>query len=173
MARRNRGRSQSVVSARCRAESCGLLRSSRLQLSPARRLGTSIRFYPSCLPGPAQNAVRGVAQAARLRACWTPTSTPEVPICAAGWMAMAVNLARCSAPGRVCSIADSRTVDGTHSTGYRDRFSMLCSRGRRPPCLLRLLRPGTSGIGGVPERWPRARYLRQPRMDCTPGVQWR
>jgi hypothetical protein len=50
-------------------------------------------------------------------------------------------LARCSAPERVRSIADSGAVGCTHSTGCRARFSMLCSRGRHPPCLLRLLRP--------------------------------
>jgi hypothetical protein len=64
-----------------------------------------------------------------------------VPFCAAAMVVAAVVLARCSAPERVRLIADSGAVGGTHSTGYRERFSMLCSRGRRPPCLLRLLRP--------------------------------
>ena len=60
----------------------------------------------------------------------------------------AVVLARCSAPERVRLIADSSTAGSTHSTGCRERFSMLCSRGRRPPCLLELHAPhcGTCGI---------------------------
>ena len=37
--------------------------------------------------------------------------------------------------------ARSGRVGGTHSTGCRARFCRLSSRGRRPPCLLRLLRP--------------------------------
>jgi hypothetical protein len=64
-----------------------------------------------------------------------------VPFCAAAMRATLVVLARRSAFKRVWSIADSGAVGGTHSTGYRERFSMLCSRGRRPPCLLLLLRP--------------------------------
>jgi hypothetical protein len=72
-----------------------------------------------------------------------------VPFCAAAMVVAAVVLARCSAPERVRLIADSGAVGGTHSAGYRERLSMLCSRGRRPPCLLRLLRPcnNTSGAG--------------------------
>ena len=73
-----------------------------------------------------------------------------VPFCAEVWSATVVILARCSAPGRVCLIADSNAVGGTHSTGCRERFSMLCSRGRRPPCLLRLLRPCVRGHEEVP-----------------------
>ena len=53
----------------------------------------------------------------------------------------AVVLARCSAPERVSLIAGSGAVGGTHGTGCRERSSMLCSRGRRPPCSLRLLHP--------------------------------
>jgi hypothetical protein len=55
-------------------------------------------------------------------------------------MATAVVLARRSVPERVRLIADSGAVGGTQGTGCRQRFCMLCSRGRRPPCLLRLLR---------------------------------
>ena len=67
----------------------------------------------------------------------------HVPFGAALRRLAAIVLARCSAPERVRLIADSGAVGGTHSTGCRERFSMLCSRGRRPPCSLRLLRPGT------------------------------
>ncbi len=63
-----------------------------------------------------------------------------MPFCAAARMAATVVLAHCSAPERVRLIADSGAVGGTHSTGCRERFSMLCSRGRRPRAL-RLLRP--------------------------------
>ena len=67
-------------------------------------------------------------QAAKRQACLQNASAPDVPFCAAGWMAMAVVLARCSAPGRVCSIAGSRTVDGAHRFGCRKRFSMFSGR---------------------------------------------
>jgi hypothetical protein len=42
--------------------------------------------------------------------------------CAAVRMAVAVVLARCSAPQRVRSIADLGAVGGTHNTGCRARF---------------------------------------------------
>jgi hypothetical protein len=64
-----------------------------------------------------------------------------VPFGAALRRLAAVVLARCSAPEWVRLIADSGAVGGTHSTGYQERFSILCSRGRRPPRLLLLLRP--------------------------------
>src|ERR1035437_6491811 len=48
-------------------------------------------------------------------------------------MAVAVVLARCSAPERARSIADSGAIGGTHSTGCRARFSMFSGR----PCGLR------------------------------------
>jgi hypothetical protein len=60
-------------------------------------------------------------------------------------------LARCSAPGRVRSIADSDSVGGTHSTGCRVRFCMLCSRSRRPPCLLLGRRPERN-LGDTPSQ---------------------
>jgi hypothetical protein len=41
----------------------------------------------------------------------------------------------------VRSIADSGAAGGIHGTGSRVRLCILCSRGRRPPCLLLLLRP--------------------------------
>jgi len=63
-----------------------------------------------------------------------------VPFCASARMATAVVLARRSVPERVRLIADSGAVGGTHSTGCRARFCVLCSRGTRPPCLLLLLR---------------------------------
>ena len=63
---------------------------------------------------------RDVAHAGQRRACLQIASTPEVPFCAAVMMAVAVVLARCSAPVRVRSIADSGAVGGTHSTGCRD-----------------------------------------------------
>jgi len=56
-----------------------------------------------------------------------------VPFCAAVRMAVAVVLARCSAPGRVRSIADSGAVGGTHSTGCRMWFDGLQSRARGSP----------------------------------------
>jgi len=37
--------------------------------------------------------------------------------------------------------ARAGATGGTHTTGYQERFSILCSRGRRPPRLLLLLRP--------------------------------
>ena len=64
-----------------------------------------------------------------------------MPFRAAARMATAVDLARCSAPERVRSIADSSAAGGIHGTGSRVRLCILCSRGRRPPCLLLLLRP--------------------------------
>ena len=82
-----------------------------------------------------------MAQAAQRRACLQDASAPDVPFCTALRRPAAVVLARCSAPERVRLIADSGAVGGTHSTGCRERFYMLCSRGRRPPCLLRLLHP--------------------------------
>src|SRR5665213_1868744 len=84
--------------------------------------------------------VRGVAQATRPRARLQCASTPDVPLCAATRVATTVVLSRCSASGRVCLIADSRAVGATYSIGCRARFCVLSSRGRRPPCLLRLLR---------------------------------
>ena len=51
-----------------------------------------------------------------------------MPFCAAVRMAVAVVLARCSAPERVRSIADSGAVGGTHGTGCRARFSMFSGR---------------------------------------------
>ena len=60
---------------------------------------------------------------------------------------MAVVLARCSAPERVRSIADSGAVGGTHSTGCGAPFSMFSGRGRWPPCLLLLHAPGTAPRG--------------------------
>ena len=45
-----------------------------------------------------------------------------MPFRAAARMATAVDLARCSAPERVRSIADSGAVGGTHNTGCRARF---------------------------------------------------
>jgi hypothetical protein len=45
--------------------------------------------------------------------------------------------------------ARAGAVGGTHSTGRRARFCVLCSRGRRPPCLLLLLRPQPGTLGRV------------------------
>jgi hypothetical protein len=41
--------------------------------------------------------------------------------------------------------AGAGAVGGAHGTGCRALFSMLCSRGRRPPLLLLLLRPARVG----------------------------
>src|ERR1035437_2899796 len=51
-----------------------------------------------------------------------------VPFGAALRSPVVVVLARCSAPERVRLIADSTAVGGTHRTGCRERFSMLCTR---------------------------------------------
>jgi hypothetical protein len=84
--------------------------------------------------------VRGVAQAAQRRACLQGASA-RVGACAAVMRATLVILARRSVPERVRLIADLGAVTAAHHFGCRMRFSMLRSRGRRPPCLLRLLRP--------------------------------
>jgi hypothetical protein len=56
-------------------------------------------------------------------------------------------LARCSAPGRVCSIAGSGGVGGTHSTGCRERFSMFSGRaGGLRACSGCCARNNTSGM---------------------------
>ena len=85
--------------------------------------------------------VRGVAQAARRPACLLLASTPDVPFCAAATMAMAVILARRSAPEGVWSL-------GSHGTGCRELFRVL--RGQRSwlPRLLVLLRPERQVGGG-------------------------
>jgi hypothetical protein len=67
-----------------------------------------------------------------------PASTPEVPFCAADRIATTVVPARCSAPGRVCSIAGSSVIGVSHGIGRRAWFCVLCGCGRRPPCLLLL-----------------------------------
>jgi hypothetical protein len=77
-------------------------------------------------------------------------SASDVPFCAEVREATTVVLSRCSASGRVCLIADSRAVGATYSIGCRARFCVLCSRGRRPPCLLRLLRTERH-VGGTPD----------------------
>jgi len=74
------------------------------------------------------------------RAC-PSASKPDVPFCVAARPAVAVALARCSAPSRVCSIADSRALGDTRSAGRRGRIRALCRRGRWAPSLLRFLRP--------------------------------
>jgi hypothetical protein len=58
---------------------------------------------------------------------------------------------RCSAPDRVCSIADSDAVGGTHSTGCRGPFYISCGRAERPPCLLLLHAPGSNPRGYLPQ----------------------
>src|SRR5450759_4488457 len=84
-------------------------------------------------------------------------------------MATAVVLARCSAPERMRSIADSRAVGGTHNTGCRARFSMFSSRGRRPPCLLLLHAPGTTGAPESPSArdWRMSTGLGQPMIEVV------
>ena len=60
-------------------------------------------------------------------------------MCAGSSLVTAVVLSRRSAPERVRSAAPTAPA--------AESGSMLCSRGRRPPCLLLLLRPiGTSGL---------------------------
>jgi hypothetical protein len=83
----------------------------------------------------------------RLRVDFDGSSTPGVPFCAAVWMAMAVVLARCSAPSRVCSIAGSRKVDGAHRFGCRMRICVLCGQAWRSPCMLELHAPLTNPMG--------------------------
>ena len=91
--------------------------------------------------------VRCVARAtAEREACLPSASKPDVPFCAAAKIAMAVVLARCSAHEGVRSMADSGAAGGTYGTGCRARFCTRCSRGRRPPCLLLLLRPAHVGV---------------------------
>jgi hypothetical protein len=87
-----------------------------------------------------------VPRTARRRGCLRTVSTPELPFCAAATMVMTVVLARCSAPGRVCSIAGSRTVDSAHRFGCRLRICVLWGHAWRCPCLLELHAPlGISG----------------------------
>jgi hypothetical protein len=78
------------------------------------------------------------------------TASARVPFCAAGWMAMAVGRARCSAPGRVCSIAGSRTVDSAHRFGCRMRICVLWDQAWRCPCLLELHAPQRILLGLCP-----------------------
>jgi hypothetical protein len=73
-----------------------------------------------------------------------PASAPDVPFCAVATRATVVVLARCSAPNRVRSIADSGAVGATCSTICQVRFSMPCSRDRRPPVLALVAAPGTA-----------------------------
>ena len=70
-----------------------------------------------------------------------------MPFCAAARMATAVVLARYSAPGRVWSIAGSRTVNGAHGFDYRVRIGVLCGQSWRSPCLLELHAPRTAPRG--------------------------
>jgi hypothetical protein len=75
------------------------------------------------------------------------TNATDVPFCAAARMATAVVLARYSAPGRVWSIAGSRTVNGAHGFDYRVRIGVLCGQSWRSPCLLELHAPRTAPRG--------------------------
>ena len=60
---------------------------------------------------------RGVARAARRRACLPTASAPEVPFCTGPVLVTAVVLARYSVPEWVRSIDDSGAVGGADSTG--------------------------------------------------------
>jgi hypothetical protein len=73
--------------------------------------------------------------------------TPKVPFCPVPVMATAVVLSRCSVPDRVRSIADSGAAGGTHGTGRRARFSMLCGRGQTAYVLAPVAAPGTAHRG--------------------------
>ena len=86
--------------------------SSRCCSSAVGTTGHSLECHPKC-----PLTVRGVAKPARRRAYLRSASTADVPFCAAVRMAMAVDLARCSAPERV----------GQHGT-------MATPVMGRPPC---------------------------------------
>ena len=107
------------------------------------------------------SSVRGVAQVARRRMCLPPASTSEVPFCAAVRMAMAVDLARRSAPERVrwatptasaaerCSVCSVTRTHGllaryhrctgvTTPRGYLSLdFSQQASESMKPLCATR------------------------------------
>ena len=103
-----------------------------------------------------------VPRTARRRGCLRTASTPDVPDCAAGWMAMAVVLARCSAPGRVCSMAGSRTVDGAHRFGCRLRICVLWGHAWRCPCFLELHAPNGTYAAAEGRLFPS--WLRMARV---------
>jgi hypothetical protein len=88
-----------------------------------------------------------------------PAGTPDVPFCAAGWTAMAVVLTCCSAPGRVCSIAGSSTVDSAHRFGCRMRNCVLWGQAWRCPCLLELHAPQPGTFGLLPRQPTFARWV--------------
>jgi hypothetical protein len=85
-----------------------------------------------------RSPVRGVAHAARRRACLPPANTPEVPFCAAGKVATAVVLARRSAPERIRPAAPT--------TPAAERGSECFAVGHGASVLSPVAAPGTTGI---------------------------
>jgi hypothetical protein len=82
-----------------------------------------------------------------------------VPICAGPLLVTAVVLSRRSAPERVRSAAPTAPA--------AESGSMLCSRGRRPPCLLLLLRP-EGHLGGSQLHQDEPCYLTVELPGCPP-----
>ena len=64
-----------------------------------------------------------------------------MPFCAAATMPTAVVLARCAAPERIWSIGDMGGGRQHGQLWLPSAVLFLCVRGRRPLCLLQLLRP--------------------------------
>jgi hypothetical protein len=117
------------------------LRSHRTEL-----LGRSLTGCPQTLP------VYCVPRTARRRGCLRVASTPEVPFCAAGWMAMAVWRVVRRPVG--CAQSPGRGRSTAHTASAAECGS-VSSVARRSPCILELHAPllDTSGIRAWRVRW--------------------